>query len=600
MLEIVSVWLYCLFTTCIPGYFFLNKLLSLKDLQSIRRSKAPRPYKIRFFGSYILAGLILVSVYAQFISLFMGVALAANLIWLALCIVLLLYQGKDMYADIVNRFRPVDSSLPLIICILVFLIMAYGTSHGYQHYDTGFYHAQAIRWIETFGSVYGLGNLHTRLAYNSAAFVLSAFYSFSFLGASVHPMAGFCAMLLALECVNLKNMIKRGCPVLSDMVRCAAIYYLFGCFDEIVSPASDTFVLSLSLYLVIKWLDLSALHERSFVPHALLSLAAFFLMTLKLSAIPLVLLTLHPVSRLIRKRKRGSIKPILICAALAVIILMPFILRNIKLSGYLIYPLAFADIFHVDWKIPVDVLKYDAAEIRSWGRGARDASLSDAPLSVWFPVWFDTLPGLSRLLFVFDMAALPLFICLSIGYSVFLLRTRSENRHIREDRDTGIIRQYPGNTTDLSGLIFILAVLYAQLLFWFFTAPLPRYGSVFLWLPFSVITGKALIPVFEKAGRSLPVSAGIIFLSLVLLYSSYRTVNLVREDIPSSGTAYLLKQQPYETFENLQTQVCGVTVYYPAEGDRSGYDDFPATPSYNLGSFTLRGESLKQGFKHLR
>ena len=43
-----------------------------------------------------------------------------------------------------------------------------------MHVDTGLYHAQAIRWIEEYGVVCGLGNLHSRFAYNSAAFALCA------------------------------------------------------------------------------------------------------------------------------------------------------------------------------------------------------------------------------------------------------------------------------------------------------------------------------------------------------------------------------------------------------------------------------------------
>ena len=597
MLEIILVWLYAAFTTYIPGYFLLNGLLSLKNMYSVK-GKTARPYRIRYRESYLIAGLILVSVYAQFVSLFMQVSLAANLSLLAVCAVLLVCGRKELSEDIHAWFINAEKSGSLPIYLIVFLVMAYGTSHGYQHYDTGYYHAQAIRWIETYGSVYGLGNLHTCLAYNSAAFPLSAFYSFSFLGTSVHPMAGYCALLLAFECVDLKKAATRGYPILADMVRCAALYYLFGCYNEMVSPASDTFVLSLTFCVVIRWLDLKALRERSFVPHALLAVSTFYLVSLKLTIAPLSLLTLHPLTRLIRKRKIRSIKPILICAGLSLLILLPYFLRNIKLSGYLVYPSVFLDIFNFDWKIPLDVLKLDAAEIKSWGRGGRDASLAFAPLSEWFPDWFTSLTRVQKILFVSDMAALPVFLCVSTGYLIFLLILK-----IRRDVLPGgeikkrIIRFPVRRIVNLSDFLFLLAILYAQLLFWFFSAPLPRYGSVFLWLPFTVMAGRLLLFVFEKAGNALPLSAGVLFIVLVLAYTGYRSVDLIRKDIPSFRAVYLEKQQPYESFEVLQTKIDGVTFYYPAEGDQSGYYAFPATPEYNIGSFRLRGESLRQGFK---
>ena len=85
--------------------------------------------------------------------------------------------------------------------MILFFVFAYGASTGIIHYDTGLYHAQSIRWIEEYGVVPGLGNLHTRLAYNSASFCLSALYSFAFLGGqSYHCVAGFLAFLLAVVC----------------------------------------------------------------------------------------------------------------------------------------------------------------------------------------------------------------------------------------------------------------------------------------------------------------------------------------------------------------------------------------------------------------
>lgn len=72
------------------------------------------------------------------------------------------------------------------------LLFAYGSSRGYMHYDTGLYHAQAIRWIEEYGVVPGLANLHSRFGYNSASFALSAFFSETWLiGRPMHCVAGF-------------------------------------------------------------------------------------------------------------------------------------------------------------------------------------------------------------------------------------------------------------------------------------------------------------------------------------------------------------------------------------------------------------------------
>ena len=83
-----------------------------------------------------------------------------------------------------------------------------------MHVDTGLYHAQAIRWIEEYGVVPGLGNLHSRFAYNSAAFPLCAVYSMRWLGGSlfpegIHAVQGFLALLVGIQCSGIRTLAAR-------------------------------------------------------------------------------------------------------------------------------------------------------------------------------------------------------------------------------------------------------------------------------------------------------------------------------------------------------------------------------------------------------
>lgn len=65
-------------------------------------------------------------------------------------------------------------------------------------YDTSLYHVQAIEWIEKYGVVKGLGNLHNRLAYNSSFFALQALFSWnSIVGQSLHGMNCFLALFFS-------------------------------------------------------------------------------------------------------------------------------------------------------------------------------------------------------------------------------------------------------------------------------------------------------------------------------------------------------------------------------------------------------------------
>ena len=149
---------------------------------------------------YVMAGLVTVTVYAQFFSLFHKVGFVANLLLAAVCAVIAVVLRRRLKEEILRQYGALGRGRR-IFYLLLFLFMAYGTSRGIIHYDTGLYHAQSIRWIEEYGVVKGLGNLHCRLAYNSSSFALSALYSFGFLGGqSFHCMAGFLALVLAKVC----------------------------------------------------------------------------------------------------------------------------------------------------------------------------------------------------------------------------------------------------------------------------------------------------------------------------------------------------------------------------------------------------------------
>ena len=204
MLTVLIIWIYVIATTYLIGYGFLMSFVNLPGMLPGKKGKKQkhererRKYDFKFRESYIVTGIVLVTVYAQIVSLFAKVSLGANLVLLALSIIIAVYYRDELYEDLLGMLGKMRAGANFYVYLAVFLIMADGASHGIMHYDSDLYHAQAIRWIEEYGIVRGLGNLHVRLAYNSSAFALSALYSFKFLGTqSYHVMSGLFALLLA-------------------------------------------------------------------------------------------------------------------------------------------------------------------------------------------------------------------------------------------------------------------------------------------------------------------------------------------------------------------------------------------------------------------
>lgn len=187
-----------------------------------------------------------------------------------------------------------------------------------MHYDTGLYHAQAIRWIEEYGVVPGLANLHSRFGYNSASFALSAFFSETWLiGRPMHCVAGFlrcCARVNARQGLwHFGNEKSANIGFLSI----GGIFYLIAVFREMVSPASDYFAMLVLFWVIMTWVELweqerdCPIGEKQTVPYALLSLYLVYAATVKLSTAVILLLVLYPAVLLLRQKNGCRLQAIL-------------------------------------------------------------------------------------------------------------------------------------------------------------------------------------------------------------------------------------------------------------------------------------------------
>ena len=226
------------------------------------------------------------------------------------------------------------------------------------------YHAQSIRWLEEYGVVPGLANLHERFAYNSSFFALSALYSMKFvLQESMHTMNGFIAIVLSLTCIPIAQSWKRKYFVLSDYARIGAIYYLTVITNEVVSPCSDYSVMMILFFIVIKWLDLLRDKEKEIAPYALLCVIGVYAITLKLTAGLILILVLKPAYMLLKEKK---VKQILIYLGIGLLVAIPWFARTIIISGWLLYPFTGIDLFEVDWKLDKALVEADAMQIKVW------------------------------------------------------------------------------------------------------------------------------------------------------------------------------------------------------------------------------------------
>lgn len=522
-------------------------------------------YEMKEITGLIYAGLGFATVYAGIYSLFAGVSLGANMGMLLLCLVVVCMGKEELFAFVKGQKQSMTKG-KIIFLILMFLLFSYGASRGYMHVDSGLYHAQAIRWIEEFGVVPGLANLHCRLAYNSSAFVLTALYSMSFPGGqSLHAVAGFMALVLAVKGLDVIKVFSRKKVLVSDFVKVAMLFYITIIYTEMMSPASDYFAMLFLFYVVLTWIELEERKEKNITPFGMLCVLLAVNVTIKLSAAIMLLLVLKPAVILLKEKQYGQIGLYLGMGILAV---FPYLARNVILSGWLVYPFPAMDLFSFDWKIPASEARYDAEEIKVYAKGMTDVLLKDVPMSQWLPNWFAALKGLEKIWVLGSIASIPGGIVVSIW---------------------GFVKR----KKEIYGLIFMQWVLMAGYLFWQIGTPLVRYGYIYiLAFPFFT-TGLWFVLLFDRKEKSY-----LLFVAALLVFFVYKGGNLVESIAASSGQDYYVWQQDYYTGPYDSYEIDGVEFYYPLEYGQIGYSKFPGAPHERY-DVELRGQELKDGFRRI-
>ena len=605
MLSVIIIWIYMLFTTFLTGYGIRCLLTRFV------------PYRVRHMDTYLVCGLAGVTVYAQVISLFGRVGAAANLILCAACVLTAWLCRRTLGSVLRNVWNNIWGKQAgkrgkMFGILFLFFLFAYGTSRGIIHYDTGLYHAQSIRWIEEYGVVKGLGNLHCRLAYNSASFALSALYSMAFLGGqSYHCAAGFLAWTLSKVCMEMAGSLQQRRLRISDFARVMGFYYLVIIFDEMVSPASDYFMVLFAFYIIIRFLELAEHEVKEIFPYALLCVLGVYLMTVKLSAAFILLLVIYPAYYLIRNRRWREMALYL---SLGIVTALPFFIRNVLLSGWLVYPFTQMDLFETAWKIPKGVADYDAKEIQVWGRGYTDVARYDISVKEWLPDWFRSLAGSDKLLVMAAVVSLAVLLVYGIGMLCGWWRRRP-------------------------CILLIQVTVAASFVFWLCTSPLIRYGCVYVYLMSAVVFGGVYDAVLSageamaarrhgvtdprregrrvrqeetvqtvcddrmreagsrETGAGEPGWSRVCRLGVwaaVWFLFGYKCAALGGEIAGSFVNDYWIVQKDYENYETRPYEMGGVTFYYPVNGDQAGYAAFPSAPAQTEVRFL--GEGIEDGF----
>lgn len=546
---------------------------------------------IESLDEILMAGVVLCAIYAETVSIFfpLGVWPLAILVLIATVSVLVWHREIVLFWR--DRLCRARGRLMVRIGGLVGFVSlaALWTCFDLCDFDNLNYHAQSIRWLEDYGIVKGLGNLHTRLAYNSAFFPLQALFSFAWAGKmSLHSLNGFLWVFAMCFCCFGRGKGHLESIRLSDCFR--FLLFLVAARRGLVgaTPSADFLPLFLTGYVFIKWCENNEREKNCRELQLLLSLLCVFCVSVKLSAAMLACFCLHPFCNMVADRNwRGLAGFILGCVAVSA----PFLARNILLSGWLIYPFPWLDLFAVDWKIPSLVAISDAAAIRAYALFGeawnwRYCYLHHTPI-FWFTQWFSENTFWERIAVGVDAVFFPLCCFL------YLIRTRKKT------------------TKRYDGVVFGTA--FAGFMYLMLTAPSLRFG---IWWVFSglVMTCWMLSDWItyhfsrKKRTHLLPLLTRAVYVAYVVYaLVVFVKLNGVAWRREGGVRSHVLWPADYADVGSTVAwlDLGGQRFYYreatpdgPREGGMNGYHGFPGTEYRStLDLIEMRGTDLADGFR---
>lgn len=527
------------------------------------------------FTSFWVGWLIIIF-FLQIWHIFFPVNRTAFLLISSLGLLNFIHKTKENIKQKYHSFPKI--SLFLIISIGIWL--AYQSTIGQWNYDSGLYHLNTIRWLNSFPIIPGLGNLHGRLAFNCSYFLYPALleewglweHQSQYIANGIILWVFLSQILLSFK----ESLYKNDKSISFLDIFWSLLILPFFCLPELLgnisSPSPDLAISILTMLTAISFLSIEKEKNlKDLFPQSLLiTLLTATGITIKLSSfIYSFTIFIANLSFLWIKSKNQTILNQSIYQIIKILFVFTFIIviwiiRGIILSGYIAYPSAWGGV-SVPWRIPQESVINMLNWTFSWARTPQSYHWKEV-LSNWNWITPWILRN-SRNPFILIFPTTLIFITLP-----YL-----------------IIRRRINFKKDSSWIILIPLIL--SISYWFFTAPSPRFGSTFLWVLAIFCISKIIYDTNNPKRRIIS------FILIVAFSSSFFNISLLQlRHIKFLFKEKILLNLPPSVPLKIYTTHHGLKIYVPEIGDQCWDAPLPAS-IYPHPDLRLRKEGdLRSGF----
>lgn len=559
MLLLAAFLAFVLTVTYVYGHGTLAALASVTAQPCGRRPSPPVVCLVGLGGLTVVLGWVSLSAPIS-VGVFAGVVAGGLLVGA--------WQRREIVDGLGVYVRAGRSpGIWAVVGALALAIIVLQALYPPRNYDTGLYHAQAIRWIEEHAAVPGLANLHVRFGFNSAWFLPAALFSFAFLPVgplhALNAAVQICFMLYALD--GVKELISGSTApsaLLRSLLFAPALLYK----ADFSSDSPDLLAGLLVMVLFCLALDRAAEPPtRSDVLGVAIAWLSLLAVTTKLSVGPVALLVPYVLwtGPWREPRRLAGL------AAVGAVVLAPWLARFVVMTGYLLFPLSRIDLFAFDWKVPhADVVDLEGW-IYSWARipRARPADVLGLAYQEWVPVWFANQLPINKLMIVGVIVG-------AVGCLV-VTAVRVMTRHANPW------------SSGVAGYLHLVSLV--SVVFWFASAPDFRFGFGFLWVAIAL----QALPLFSAALAHFGRGAVAAFLACLVVYEAMELGLRVNwPEVPDR----LLVPAGYPPAEVVAVGWFGRELYLPQGTDQCWNAPRPCAPTLDP-RLTPRGPRLEDGFR---
>ncbi len=328
MISIIINWLIIIFNCYTIGWLS-NKLFKIKHS----------------FSLVTILGIIVITSLTSIASFFLPIKYFYFILLQIISVIVLVYYRKEITSNN-DVFSNSKNNIILSLSVIVFSYFSSGFSNIN---DDGLYYIQTIKWLQQYGFIHGISNLHLSLGLSSSWHIFQALYSISNT-INLNDINGLLLLVFTIFMLETKNNKPINILFYTQYLLALIISLPF------YSAPNPDFAIIIFTIIAFQ-LFISNSNNKQY--YAFIIVIAAFCYSIKISAIAISILALFAIfqKNVIKQNKHLII--------LAISIIGICLIKNVYQTGYPFYPYKiFA--FNVDWRTPESIIGFFTNGVKSW------------------------------------------------------------------------------------------------------------------------------------------------------------------------------------------------------------------------------------------